>query len=105
MPRRLRQRPARPPLPAPPDILVAPELAALAILDVALETCIAALLAEHMTLIDDFRPHPEDGRVVEVAAAICAAAASLRRTIARYARAARDTAGPSRRESPSDFPF
>jgi len=40
-------RPAeRPPPPSVPDLLVAPELAALSILDVALEIVVAALLAD-----------------------------------------------------------
>lgn len=99
-------RPAeRPPPPSVPDLLVAPELAALSILDVALEIVVAALLAEHITLIDDLHKPGERGPVVELADVICRRAASLRPVIARYARAARDAAAPSSRDPTDDMPF
>jgi hypothetical protein len=99
-------RPAeRPPPPSVPDLLVAPELAALSMLDVALEIVVAALLAEHITLIDDLREPGEHGPVVELADVICRRAASLRLVLARYARAARDASAPSSRDPTDDLPF
>jgi hypothetical protein len=96
---------ARPGPPTVPDLLVAPELAALALLDAALQITIAALLAEHMTLIDELRPPARDGPVVDLADAVCRRASSLRDLLARYARAVRDAARPPPVDPDADLPF
>jgi hypothetical protein len=86
------------------DLIVAPELAAITLLDRALDIARAALLAEHLTLIDDLRPPCKDGPVVEVANLLCLRAASLRRLLARYARLVRNAA--KSRDDPDDtLPF
>jgi len=98
-------RPDRPRPPTVTDLLVAPELAALALLDAALQITIAALLAEHMTLIDELRPPARDGPVVDLADAICRRASSLRDLLARYASAVRDAARPTAVDPDADLPF
>jgi hypothetical protein len=103
MPRRLRV-PA-PSVPTVPELVVAPELAALSLLDHALDLARAALLAEHMTLIDELRRPGEHGPAVDLAHTICLRAASLRRVLARYARAARDAPRPAAMDSEADLPF
>jgi hypothetical protein len=85
--------------------VVAPELATLALLDAALEVAVAALLAEHMTLLDDFRPPGRDGPVVELADVVCRRAGSLRRLLARYVRAVRDAASDAAVDPLADLPF
>jgi hypothetical protein len=97
--------PERPPTPTVPDLVVAPELATLALLDAALEVAVAALLAEHMTLIDDLRPPGHDGPVVELADVVCRRAGSLRDILARYVRAVRDAAGDTGAGPDADLPF
>jgi hypothetical protein len=94
----------RPP-PTVPDLVVAPELATLALLDAALEVAVAALLAEHMTLIDDLRPSGRDGPVVELADVVCRRAGSLRNVLARYTRAVRDAANDVPVDPDTDLPF
>ena len=87
------------------DLVVAPELATLDLLDAALEIAIAALLAEHMTLIDDFRPLDEDGHVIELARTVCRRAGSLRELLARYVGAVRSTAKHPPGDPDADLPF
>jgi hypothetical protein len=94
----------RPP-PTVPDLVVAPELATLALLDAALEVAVAALLAEHMTLIDDLRPTGRDGPIVELADLVCRRAGSLRGILARYVRAVRDAASDTPVDPDADLPF
>lgn len=103
MPR--RSRVPAPPAPTVPELVVAPELAALALLDHALDLAAAALLAEHMTLTDELRKPGDHGAAVDLAHTICLRAASLRRVLARYARAARDAARPTAKDPDEDLPF
>jgi hypothetical protein len=96
------------PAPAPPrvpDLAVAPELAAIILLEHALDVATDALLAEHMTLIDDFHRPREQGPVVSLADVICRRAAALRETLWRYRRAVRETATPPPQEPPDDNSF
>jgi hypothetical protein len=98
-------RPAAKP-PTPPDLILAPELAVLSVLAYVLDIATAALLAEHPTLIDDFRRPPDDGPVLTLANTICRRAADLGDTLAAYDRAAREAAGSRHRDKPdSDLPF
>ena len=68
-----RARRVRPPPPPPrvPDLIDAPELAAIILLEHALDVAADALLAEHLTLIDDFQRPRDHGPVVALAHAIC----------------------------------
>ena len=92
------RRPARPPpTPAPPtvpELVFAPELAAIVLLKHALHVAAQALLAEHPTLIDDFARARDDGPVVALAHTISRRAAALEDTLRRYRRAVHDAAGP-----------
>ena len=91
-----RKAPTLPPPAAPtvPDLEVAPELAAIILLEHALDVVRDALLAEHPTLIDDFRRPEDDGPVLSLANAICLRAPTLRdRTTTR-------TTSPSRSRPP-----
>jgi hypothetical protein len=95
--------------PAPPkvpDLVVASELAVIILLEHALDVAVSALLAEHMTLIDDFdRPH-DQGPVVSLAHTICLRAGTLRDTLVRYRRAVRDAAASADDGNPDDdLPF
>jgi hypothetical protein len=88
---------ASPPAPAPPtvpDLVAAPELAAIILLEHTLDVAARALVAEHMTLIDDFHRPREQGAVVSLAHTICLRADALRDTLARYRRAVRDAVPP-----------
>jgi hypothetical protein len=73
-----------------PELVNAPELAALALLDAALEVATSALVAEHMSLIDDLRPPDDDAPVLLLADRITRRAAALRLLLARYRHAVRD---------------
>jgi hypothetical protein len=94
------------PTPAPPtvpDLVLAPELAAVILLEHALDVLRDALLAEHLTLIDDLRRPRDDGTVVFLANTICLRALALRDTLRRYRRAVRDaTTSPAQ---DNDIPF
>jgi len=101
-----RRRP-RPPPPEPtvPHFTCAPELAAVFILERALDVTIQALLAEHPTLIDDF-PRPHDrGTVVHFASKLCSRAASLRDAALAYRRSVQDAVAPDQTDSDADLPF
>jgi hypothetical protein len=92
--------------PTVPDLVVAPELAAIILLEHALDVAASALVAEHMTLIDDFRRPREQGPVVSLAHTICLRAAALRDTLVRYRRAVRDAAASAAdNASDDDIPF
>jgi hypothetical protein len=84
-----------------PDLLRAPELAAIALLEHALEIAVSALLAEHLTLTDDFHRPRDQGPVVALAHTICRRAGTLRDTLVRYRRAVRDAA-PSHDDDAAD---
>jgi hypothetical protein len=106
MPRRNRSpRPATKP-PTPPDLVLGPELAVLSVLAYVLDIAIAALLAEHPTLIDDFRRPRDDGPVLTLANTICQRAAHLAHILAAYDRAVREAAGALDHDKPdADLPF
>jgi hypothetical protein len=100
-----RQRPPRPPPPPTvPELVDAPELAALMLLEHALRLAVDALLAEHMTLIDDFRS-PDEGPIISLADTICRTAASLCETLGRYRQAVRAAAKPPAHDASDDTLF
>lgn len=102
---RHRRRRSPPPEPTVPDFTCAPELAAVFILERALDVTIQALLAEHPTLIDDF-PRPHDrGTVVHFASKLCRHAALLREAALDYRRAVRDAVAPDLTDNDADLPF
>ena len=75
----------------------APELATLALLDITLDVCTTALLAEHPTLDHDLRPDPEPLSLRE-ARRLIAAAHRLRCTVVNYRNAVLDSLVPRRDE-------
>ena len=87
-----------------PDLVVAPELAAIILLEHALDVAASALVAEHMTLIDDFHRPREQGPVVSLAHTICLRAETLRDTLVRYRRAVRAAAAADNAPD-DDIPF
>lgn len=92
---------AAPAPPRVPDLVVAPELAAVFLLEHALDVAADSLLAEHPTLIDDFHTPRDQGPVVFLAHAICLRAAALRETLRRYRRAV-GQARPAPAHDPAD---
>jgi hypothetical protein len=106
-PRRRRPPAHTPPPPPPtvPELALAPELAAITLLEHALAIARDALVAEHLTLFDDL-PGPRDqGAVVALAQVICQREAALRETLHRYRRAVRDTVAQTTDDSSDDAPF
>jgi hypothetical protein len=93
---------AIPPRPTVPELIDAPELATVVLLEHALDVVTDALLAEHPTLIDDFAMAREDGLVLSYAHAIGRRAASLRNVLWRYRRAVRDATTPVAPDSSDD---
>lgn len=92
--------------PTPPDLILAPELAVLSVLAYVLDIATATLLAEHPTLIDDFRRPHDDGKVVSLANTIWRRAADLGDILAAYDRAVRDALGSrDHAEADADIPF
>ena len=85
-----------------PDLVVAPELAAIILLEHALDVVREALLAEHLTLIDDFHRPEVDGPVVSLAHTICRRAPALPRHARRYRRAVRLAAASTHRDDDAD---
>ena len=102
--KRARRAPAPPP-PTVPDLVVAPELAAVILLEHALAVVRDALLAEHPTLIDDFPRPREHGAVFGLAHRICLQQAALRETLRRYRRAVRVAAAPPPQRDSDDELF
>jgi len=90
-----------------PDLVLAPELAAIILLEHALDVALQALLAEHPTLIDDFARARDHDPVVSLAHLICRRAGPLDDTLRRYRRAVRDAAGAAaaKDDADSDLPF
>jgi hypothetical protein len=106
----MTRRHALPPVtasPTVPDLIDAPELAAIILLEHALDVAASAILAEHMTLIDDFHRPREQGPVVSLAHTICRRAGALRDTLVRYRRAVRDAAASAAADhaNDDDLPF
>ncbi len=95
MTRKPRRRSAPPPAPPPSvhDLVAAPELAAIVLLQHALGVASSALVAEHPTLRNDWHTLREHGLIVLLARAICCREAGLRVLLERYRRAVRDAAG------------
>ena len=89
---RRKTRPQTPPPPTVPELAQAPELAAVILLEHALDVVREALLAEHETLIDELRRPRDDGAVVSGANTICRQATALLHTLRGYRRAVRDAA-------------
>jgi hypothetical protein len=85
-----------------PELVEAPELAVVILLEHALDVVREALLAAHPTLIDELRIPREDGTVVTTANTICLRAMALRDTLRRYRGAVRDAAGVRERERDVD---
>ena len=102
-----RARRVRPPPPPPrvPDLIDAPELAAIILLEHALDVAADALLAEHLTLIDDFQRPRDHGPVDALAHAICLRCAVLAETLRRYRHAVSDAATPPARDPADDSAF
>lgn len=91
------------------DLVAAPELAILAVLDTTLEIAAMALVAAHLDALDPNvqlegppDPHELDRQAPAVARRILALGESLRREIARYTHALDDDRQHQRRE---DIPF
>jgi len=104
MPRRKRTpRPAAKP-PTPPDLILDPELAVLAVLAYVLDIATAALLAEYPSLVDDFRRPHDDGPIVALASKLCRRASDLHDTLAAYVQAVHEDAA-SRSQDDHDLPF
>jgi hypothetical protein len=104
----IKRRLASPPTAAPPtvpDLVLAPELAAIVLLEHALEVTANSLVAEHLTLTDDFHRPRDQGPVVSLAHTICLRAAALRDTLVRYRRAVRDAAPHDDDTADDDRPF
>ena len=92
--------------PTVPELVLAPELAAIILLEHALDVVREALLAEHPTLIDDFHRPGDEGRVVAGANTICLRAIALGEILRRYRRDVRDamTATENAKDD-EDIPF
>jgi len=101
---RVRAPPPPARAPTPPDLVLDPELAVLSVLDHALDIAVAALLAEHPSLVDDFRTPTQHGPLVALASTLCRRASALRDTLSAYDHAAREAAA-SRSEPDEDLPF
>lgn len=101
MKRATNARPIPPP-PTVPELVQAPELAAVTILEHTLDVVREALLAEHPTLVDDFHRPREQGRILASANRICLRAAALRDMLGRYRCALRDAAAAADAENVTD---
>ena len=96
---------ATPPAPTVPDLVLAPELAAIMLLEHALDVAKDSLVAQHPTLIDDFHCPREQGAVVFLAHLICQREAVLRKTLWRYRCAVRDAVARAPEDTPDDEAF
>ena len=90
--RRVAAWPSAPPPPTVTDLVLAPELAAVTLLEHALDVATHALLAEHPTLIDDFARARDDAPILALAHRICLRAGALEDMLRRYRRAVADLA-------------
>jgi hypothetical protein len=98
-----RALPVSPPSPPTvPELALAPELAAVLLLEHAINVARQALLAEHPTLIDDFARARDDSPTLALAGTICRHAATLEHTLCRYRRAVRDATTPLHHNDDSD---
>lgn len=103
--KRARRAPVAPAPPQVPDLVVAPELAAVILLEHALAVAADALLAAYPTLIDDLQPPRDQGPVVSLAHVICCRGAALRETLWRYRRAVSVAAAPPAQDPTDDNTF
>jgi hypothetical protein len=95
-----------PPPPTVPELVLAPELAAILLLELAINVAQQALLAEHPTLIDDFARARDDAPILALAETICRRAAVLEQSLRHYRRAVRDASSPARDDDAhDDLPF
>jgi hypothetical protein len=91
--------------PTVPELVHAPELATIALLEHTLDSAAQALLAQHPTLADDFA-RTRDGPVLALAHTICHRAAALEQALRRYRKAVRDALAPSSAcDRDDDLPF
>ena len=99
-------RPA-PPSPTVPDLILAPELAAIILLEHALAVATHALLAEHPTLVDDFARARDHAPVLSLAHQICLRAGALEDTLRRYRHAVADVvrSRSANDDADTDLPF
>ena len=91
-PRRVTAAPSAPPPPTVTDLVLAPELAAIILLEHALDVATHALLAEHPTLIDDFARARDDAPALNLAHRVCLRARGLEDLLRRYRRTVADLA-------------
>lgn len=92
MKRRARANTTAPAPPTVPDLVLAPELAAIILLEHALDIAVLALVAEYPTLIDDFARERDADPAVSLALTICRRSGNLQDTLRRYRGAMRDAA-------------
>ena len=102
-PRRAKTTRPSPDPPTVPDLVLAPELGAIILLEHALRVATDALLAQIPTLIDDFHRPRDEGPVVSLAHSICLRAAVLRDTLHSYRLAVREAA--TSHAPDDDLPF
>lgn len=79
--------------PTPIDYIVAPELAALAIVDLAIDVALFALIAAQPSLVGDAPPcwvRDADSRPVRLGRALCTRAGKFQRLLRAYSDAVRD---------------
>lgn len=96
---------APPPSTSVLELVRAPELATLTLLDSALRVARDALRAVHPTLDDELRTPKEDGNVVAVARAVVARMLALQRALSTYRHALRDSLREPERAHDDDLPF
>lgn len=97
--------PEAPPTTSVLDLVRAPELAALTLLDCALRVACDALHAVHPTLDNELRTHREDGRIVAAASVVVARVRQLQRALQTYQCALRDALRAPPRAPDDDLPF
>ena len=90
-----------------PELVLAPQLAAIVLLEHALDIAAQALLAEHPTLIDDYARARDRDPAVSLAHGICRRAGALEDMLRRYRRAVRDAydAATAPDANSDDMPF
>ena len=98
-----RHAPSSAPTPlCPADLVAAPELASLALVEHALHTALLALVAAHPTLQD--LADPDEPLSLRLARRFVGATTTLHRVLARYRAAVYDALRPTLR-LPDDLPF
>ncbi len=102
-----RARATAPASPTVPELVLDPDLAAIVLLEHALDIAAQALLAEHPTLIDDYARARDRDPAVSLAHLICRRAGALQDTLRRYRRAVRAAydAATAPDSNDDDIPF